>query len=171
MAFNGSGTFTVETTGATAVTDQEYTVGAHNSLLAELAAGLSQCVTKDGQTTITANLPMNSKLITGLGAGNALTDAASLFNIVCNTPKYGYSVGGTVDAITITTLAPITTLAAGQEFLFIAAGANTGATTINVNGLGVKSLTKNGSTALSAGDIPSGAVIRIVYDGTRFQKV
>ena len=80
-------------------------------------------------------------------------------------------MGGTVDAITLTPSPAASIYAAGQEFLFISTGANTGATTVNASSLGVKSITKNGATALSAGDIPSGAMVRIVYDGTRFQKV
>jgi hypothetical protein len=55
------------------------------------------------------------------------------------------------------------------RFAFIAANTNTGAVTININGLGAKDITKQGTTALVSGDIPSGIVVNIVYDGTRFQ--
>lgn len=171
MAFNGSGTFTVDTANATAVYGQEYTPVTHNAILAELAAGLTNCITKDGQTTVTANIPMNSKLFTGLLAGSARTDSASIQNIVQNTGVYVSTVGGTVDAITLTPSPAITSYGAGQEFLFISTGANTGAVTVNVNSLGAKAITKNGTTALSAGDIGASAMVRIVYDGTRFQKV
>jgi hypothetical protein len=63
----------------------------------------------------------------------------------------------------------ITSYVAGQTFRFVAIGANTGAATINVDGLGAKALTKSGSTALVAGDIASGSVVTVTYDGTRFQ--
>ena len=129
------------------------------------------CVTKDGQTTITANIPMNGFTLTGLTMGSALTEAASIKDLIYNTGRYVATVAGTVDAITLTPAPAVTNYTVGQEFLFIAAGANTGAATVNINSLGVKSITKNGATALSAGDIPSGGMIRIVYDGTRFQKV
>jgi hypothetical protein len=79
--------------------------------------------------------------------------------------------GGTADVITATATPAITAYAAGQSFKFIASSANTGAVTININSLGAKAVTKNGSTALAAGDIPSGAVCEIAYDGTRFQLV
>jgi hypothetical protein len=59
----------------------------------------------------------------------------------------------------------------GQSFKFLAAGANTGAATINISALGAKSIVKNGTTPLSAGDIVSGAIIQIVYDGTNFQLI
>ena len=60
---------------------------------------------------------------------------------------------------------------AGQLFSFKSAGANTGAVTLNVSGLGVKNVTKNGTTALSAGDIAADAVVVVQYDGTEFQLV
>ena len=82
---------------------------------------------------------------------------------------YVATVGGTADAITLTPSPAITAYAAGQRFVFIASGANTGATTVNVNSVGSRSITKNGTTALAAGDIPSGALVSIIYDGTRFQ--
>jgi len=54
---------------------------------------------------------------------------------------------------------------------FVASAANTGAATLNVNGLGAKSLTKSGSTALSSGDIASGSLVTATYDGTQWQIV
>jgi hypothetical protein len=41
------------------------------------ATGLTNCITKDGQTSITANIPMNSKKLTGLAAPTAAGDALS----------------------------------------------------------------------------------------------
>lgn len=61
--------------------------------------------------------------------------------------------------------------AVGQTFSFAAANANTGAVTLNINGLGAKSVTKTGTTALIANDILAGQVVTVVYDGTRFQVV
>lgn len=58
---------------------------------------------------------------------------------------------------------------AGQVFRFVSAGANTGPVTLNISSLGVRNVTKTGAVALSAGDIPSGAVVEVVFDGTRFQ--
>jgi hypothetical protein len=171
MSFNGSGTFIIETVGNPVVLDTEISPLVHNDTMAEIASGLSQVICRDGQSIITQNIPFNNKRLTNLSAGVSATDAANLQNIMANTGKYVSTVGGTVDAITLTPFPAITGYAAGQEFLFIAAGANTGAVTVNVSGLGVKSLTKNGATSLSASDITSSAIVRIVYDGTRFQKV
>lgn len=60
---------------------------------------------------------------------------------------------------------------AGLSLLFKANTTNTGASTIDVNGLGVKDIKKYGQSGLSAledGDIQSGQIVNIVYDGTQF---
>lgn len=57
----------------------------------------------------------------------------------------------------------------GHVYYFVATADNTGAVTININGLGAKSITKSGSTALAAMDIRAGQSYSIFYDGTRFQ--
>lgn len=58
MSFNGSGTFQINTAGQPVVTGTVISSTAFNALTADLATGLSTCVTKDGQTNPTANLPM-----------------------------------------------------------------------------------------------------------------
>lgn len=59
--------------------------------------------------------------------------------------------------------------AAGAQYSFLAQNNNTGAVTIDIDTLGVKSITKFGTTALVANDITAGAMMLIEYDGTRFQ--
>lgn len=78
------------------------------------------------------------------------------------------SVTGT-NTISASASASVAAYKAGQVFNFIAAGANTGAVTVNINGLGAKNLLKSGTLALDAGDIAANQVITIIYDGTQFQ--
>lgn len=80
------------------------------------------------------------------------------------------SVSGTNTITAIGTRA-VVAYAAGQRFSFVPAGANTGAVTLNVNSLGAKAVTRDGATALVAGDIAASAMVTVVYDGTRFQLV
>ena len=84
---------------------------------------------------------------------------------------YVATVGGTADAITLTPTIPITAYAAGQRYTFIASGTNTTNVTVNVSAVGAKAIVRNdgANTALSAGDIVSGQLVDIEYDGTRFQ--
>ena len=66
MAFNGSGTFLINTAGQPVVAGTVISSTTFNSLTADLATGLSTVITKDGQTTVTANIPMASFKFTGL---------------------------------------------------------------------------------------------------------
>jgi hypothetical protein len=168
MSYNGSGTFNINTAGQPVVTGTSIDPTVFNNLTADLASGLSTAICKDGQTVVTANIPMASYKITGLGAATARTDAASLANIQDGTGVYVATVGGTADVITLTPSPAIAAYAAGQTFRFIAAGANTTNVTVNVSGLGAKALTKNGTTALIADDIAAGDMVECTYDGTRF---
>lgn len=170
MSFNGSGTFQINTAGQPVVTGTVISSTAFNALTADLATGLSTCVTKDGQTNPTANLPMAGYKLTGLGSGSAATDSATLGQVQSGTVSLIGSISGT-DTITGSLSPSLTAYATGQMFWFVAANANTGATTININSLGAKSITKNGTTALAASDIKSGQTVVIVYDGTQFQLV
>jgi hypothetical protein len=87
-------------------------------------------------------------------------------NIQNSTPQYLTSVAGT-NTITATAQAPFTAYAAGQKFHFLAAATNTGAVTLNLNGIGAQAVTKGpGTTALVAGDLQGGQAYEAVYDGT-----
>ena len=81
------------------------------------------------------------------------------------------AVTGSANAIVLKTPTDVVTPAykTGQAFRFKAAYANTGAVTANVNGLGIKAVTKSGGNVLSPGDLRVGAIYDLIYDGTRFQ--
>jgi hypothetical protein len=167
MSFNGSGTFVINSSGQPVVANTVVSTTVFNALTADLATGLSTCITKDGQTTPTANIPMGTFKLTGLGVGSAATDSATVGQVQASTTKL-ITVAGT-DTITGTLSPGLTAYTAGQMFYFVAGGANTGAVTLNIDSLGVKNMTRHGSVALVAGDILSGEVCVVVYDGTRFQ--
>jgi len=76
---------------------------------------------------------------------------------------------GTANAYVITLSNAPTAYAKYQTFKFIAKTANTGSSTLNVNGLGVKLLVKDVNIVLVTGDILAGQIITAVYDGTNFQ--
>jgi hypothetical protein len=169
MSYNGSGTFVINSTGQPVVTGTVISSTAFNALTADLATGLSTALTKDGQTTPTANLPMGTFKFTGLSAGSAATDSANIAQVQNSFGSF-LTVSGT-DTITATVSPALTAYAAGQMFAFVAANTNTGAVTINISSLGAKAITKNGTTALSAGDLTANYLFVIVYDGTQFQVV
>jgi hypothetical protein len=169
MSYNGTGTFNINTAGQPVVTGTTITSTAFNLLTADLATGLTTALTKDGQTTPTANIPMGTYKITGLGAGSSATDAAQYGQLQAGATTIA-TVTGT-DTLTGSLTPALAAYATGNKFSFVAAATNTGAATINLNSLGAKSITKSGSTALVAGDLVINQMYLIEYDGTRFQLI
>lgn len=78
------------------------------------------------------------------------------------------TTAGSANAYTLTTGLSLAAYVSGQSFLIKASFTNSGAATLNVDGLGAKSLVKGASTALASGDITSGAIYRVAYNGTNF---
>ena len=60
MPFNGSGTFSLTYTWATEAASPPIAISKLDTQEQDIAAGLSNCITRDGQTTITANIPFNA---------------------------------------------------------------------------------------------------------------
>lgn len=165
---NGSGTYTAPSNSWNpAVSGQTLSSADWNTTLTDLETGLTNSIAVDGQTTITGNIPFNNNKITGLGAGTAANDAAPLTQI--QGAAYAWLTASGTDTITGNLSPTPTGYTTGMRVAFAAAAANSGATTLNLNSLGAKALTKYGSTALVANDILSGQVVYAVYDGTRFQ--
>ena len=79
------------------------------------------------------------------------------------------SAGGTANALTATLVPAPLTLTAGMFVRLLITATNTGAATLNLNGLGVKSIVTPKGTALAAGDLFVGSIVNLVYDGTVFQ--
>jgi hypothetical protein len=75
---------------------------------------------------------------------------------------------GSANAYAVT-LSPAPTIVAGSRIVFKAANANTGASTLAVNGGSATALKKNGSTALVSGDIAVGQIVEAAFDGTNYQ--
>ena len=80
------------------------------------------------------------------------------------------SAGGTANALTVTATSPFNTLETGIQMRIKVAATNTGAATLNANGLGSKKLRKKvrGTTAdqdLAAGDLQQSHIYPLVYDG------
>ncbi|MGO7263763.1 hypothetical protein [Rhizobium leguminosarum] len=82
--------------------------------------------------------------------------------------KINYAAaGGTANVLTAAlTLAP-TAYTVGMRVVLLIALANTGAVTLNLNGLGAKAVTKIDGSALMANHLTPG-LVDLEYDGTRF---
>jgi len=169
MARNGSGTYNLPS-GNPVTTGTTISSTWANNTLSDMATALTGSVASDGQTTPTANLPMGTFAHTNVGNATVRTMYPSAGQLQDGVITYLTSVAGT-NTITAVGAVGMTAYATGQKFTFIAAAANSGACTININSIGAKAITKNGATALASGDIASGAAVEVFYDGTQFQLV
>ena len=167
MSYNGSGTFNINTAGQPVVDGTVISSSVFNALTADLGTGLTTAITKDGQTTPTANIPLGTFKITGLGAGTAATDAVRMSQLQAGGTTFLTAAG--TDTITATASPALTAYATGNLFTFVVAVTNTGAVTLNIDGLGAKAVTRDGTTALAANDLVATEVVIVGYDGTRFQ--
>ncbi len=86
-----------------------------------------------------------------------------------------YADTGAANTYVVTTSPAITSIPVGAVFNFQAAHANTGTSTLNVDGIGAVTIKKNGGTGgsvganLASGDITAGQLVTVMYDGTNFQ--
>ena len=110
--------------------------------------------------------------LTGLGAGSANGDSVRYEQWIAGRAiDTAIATTGSSNAYVLASGLSLSAYATGQAFLIIPNFTNSGAATINVDTLGAKAITKNGTTAIVAGDIVSGQIYRLAYDGTQFQIV
>ena len=86
--------------------------------------------------------------------------------------SYTYATSSSAANTYSATLAhPPAAYTAGLTALIKFTNANTGAATINLNSLGAKNIKHLDGSALNSGDIASGMIALLIYDGTNFQLV
>lgn len=170
--YTGSGTGKLH--GSSAVV-----VFSDNPQLFGRLAGKDNDETITGQWTflffpITPATPLATVVVYGMSRLSvAPVSALAPIALGDNDPRIPQNVyandSGSANTYAITLGTPPASYVAGQLYLFKAANANTGASTLNVNSLGAKSLkTPSGATLLS-GYIAAGQVVLVEYDGTNFQ--
>lgn len=170
MSRNGSGTFSL-VAGNPVVTGSTISSTTMNNTLSDIATEITRSLASDGQTVPTANLPMGAYKHTNVANASSRTEYCTAGQSQDNTFDWLTGVSG-VDTITATAPIALASYTAGQTFRFVSAGANTTTSpTLNINSIGAKSITRNGSVAIAVGDILSGEVVEVVYDGTRFQLI
>lgn len=151
MAYNGSGVF--ERPVSDYVFDTVISETDMNTEMDGIATGLSNAICKDGQTVITANIPLASHKLTGLANGAARTDSIAYGQVQDGVANW-VDGGGTADAITATYSPALTALVDGQLCYVRATAANATTTpTFSPNGLTARTIVKTGGVDLAAGDI------------------
>lgn len=122
----------------------------------------------DLSTTSASNTDVLGQSIAGSAAANTLdtinqNELALLARWYGDTGGLG-TVGGSADAITLTSLSTYQALTAGLQVTFKASAINTAAVTLNLDGLGAKAIRRQGDTALAAGDIKANGRYSVMYD-------
>lgn len=139
-----------------------------NNVLSDIASGLTQSLSRDGQSLPTAPLPMGGYRHTDVGNASARDQYAAAAQVQDGTFTWCGTAGGTANALTLSPSPSIPAYAAGQQFLFSAPATNTDAVTIAVSGLSATPI-QNAGAALVSGDIVAGRAYSIVYTGSAFQ--
>ena len=165
-AFSGSGSWAKDRDAGTKITASH-----HDTNDDGLATGINSCIEKSGSNAFTGNANLGSQKITALADGTAHTDGINAGQIQDGGLVFQASDTGSADAYAIALTPAVTAYVAGQEFNFKAGATSTGASTLNVNGLGTKNIKKRNDQAIAAGDIEEDAIIKVLYDGTSFQMI
>lgn len=137
-------------------------------------------VRRDTLTNLNAVIPADGELAYNLtndrihiGDGTSYGGIPHLnFRDALNNKFTYIADSGSANAISLTLPYSPGSYTTGLLVRFKANATNTGATTINVNSLGVKNLYKYAAGTLGnivAGDIVSGGIYEAIYDGTQFQ--
>lgn len=141
----------------------------HDTHDQDLSDGINACLNKNGANSPTADIAFGGFKATNVGSATARTHWAAASQVQDGGFVWGGTSGGSANVQTITLSPAITAYATGQAFKFLAGFTNTGSTTLNVNSVGAKTIkTYDGAVNLTAGDIVSGAIYEVVYDGTNF---
>jgi hypothetical protein len=102
---------------------------------------------------------------TGTSAANKIEDQLGFQK---GTEIYAVDSAGT-DAYAVALIPTPAAYVAGMTVRFKAGTANTAAATLNVNSLGTKTIKRPDGNDLATGDILSGQIVEVSYDGTNFQ--
>lgn len=133
------------------------------------ANGLTNCITKDGQSTPTADIGLGGFKIKNIANATLATDAVNAGQIQGGLLTY-YADTGAADVYVITPSPAISSYVAGQTWRVKITNANLTTTpTLNVNGLGTKVIKLSDGSGPVANTIVAGGIYEVTYDGTNMQ--
>lgn len=99
----------------------------------------------------------------------ALVDTTNNRHLPSGAPIWGGTAGGTANALTITSTPAWAARYPGMRYTFLVSAANTGAVTLNDNGIGAVALQRPDGTALLPRDLLPGEMVEIVWDGSAWR--
>lgn len=153
-------------------TDQSNGIGIrsdfHDQEDDNFASGINLSLNIAGNNTPTANIPMGGFKFTGAANGTSASDFATVGQSQTSIASYAVDSSGS-DAYAVTLAPSVTAYTAGLMVSFKVGTSNTGAATLDVNGLGAQSIKKDKDTTLADNDLVLGQIHTVRYDGTNFQ--
>jgi hypothetical protein len=132
------------------------------------ATALTNRIKKNGDTTVTASLPMAGYKWTNVADAWGNQKPLSANYIIRSYSWHGTS-GGAASAYTLSSVdGQIPTYSTGMRVLFLANHANTGNTTLDIDSEGAQSVLLKDGSELPADTIISGQVVDLVYENDHF---
>lgn len=174
MAWNGSGQFTRNNGSASGgdvwnqdkIAARQITATLHDTHDEDLATGLENCVTRDGQNSPSADLPMSGYKHTNVGDATARTHYAKVSQIQDSSYLNGGTSTGAANNYAVNLSPVITSLVLGMRVRFIAHQANTTTCFLNLNGLGATQIRgKRDQVSLGEDAILLNELVEVEYDG------
>lgn len=163
MSRDGSGNYSLAA-GNPVVTGTLISSTTFNTTMSDVASAMTQSIAKDGQTTPSANLPMGGNKHTGVADGTATNHYASV-----NQAQNGslISVGSVANvgatAYTGSVTPAIASYTDGMMVTWTPNATSTGAATMALNGLAIKSIFKGANSATVAGDLVLNVKTAMIY--------
>lgn len=169
MPYNGTGTYNpIPSPDFPAVPQTTIRSSQYNNQVLDIASALSLSLTRDGQSTVTGDIPFGNHGILDLRAAVARAEPPNAGQIQDGSLHLLTGIAGAND---ITALAPLdlTAYTLGQRVVFIPVAANTGNVTLKIGALAAKPVTMDGTTQIAVGALKAGIVYEAWYDGAGWQ--
>lgn len=146
----------------------EYTGSAKVSLPNGIKVDTIAEYTGAAGVTFGHKIKMGANQITGLAAGSLYDDAPNLRQVQAGALNYIGATGGAANAYTGSLSPAIAAYAAGENAIIIPNFENTGASTINLNGVGAANIKIGGAGPVPVGHFNQACHYHLFRDGTNF---
>ena len=138
----------------------------HDTHDQDIAGGLNSLLLKNGNNTPTANLPMATYKHTGVGNGSARTDYLAVGQLQDSAVNYAAATVSSTNVYVATLSPAVAAYTTGMTVHLEFAAINTASATINLNGVGAKTIKDLYGNALIGGELTAGGIMTLIYDGT-----
>jgi hypothetical protein len=167
MTWNGSGDFQrVHNFSADASAGIKILASRQDAEWANFETGLENCVTRNGENSPTADLPMAGQKHTNVGAAASTTQYLRADQFLRSFPIY-CAFGGTAEAMSASAQFALTSLTAGVQVLLSCPSVNTTTSvTLGLTGAGTGTVLRADGRGPARGQVKG--LHRYIYDGTNW---